>query len=79
MRPRKKVAITVPVVPVAPLPEPDQLKDIDWVANFLQVRRSRVFQLKKHDGLPYIKLDRTLRFHPYAVIKWAEERQQRSA
>jgi hypothetical protein len=70
---------TVQMVPVVPLPEPDQLKDIDWVANFLQVSRTRVFQLKKHEGLPYIKLDRTLRFHPHAVARWAEEKQQQSA
>ena len=77
MRPRKKLATAVPVVPA--LPEPDQLKDIEWVRNFLQVGRTRVFQLMKEQGLPYIKLDRTLRFHPHAVIRWAEERQQRSA
>jgi hypothetical protein len=76
MRPRKKPAT---VVPVAPLSEPDQLKDIEWVRNFLQVSRSRVFQLMKNDGLPCIKLDRTLRFHPHAVVRWAEEKQQRSA
>jgi hypothetical protein len=76
MRPKKQ---TVQAAPVTPLPEPDQLKDIAWVANFLQVSRARVFQLKKHEGLPYIKLDRTLRFHPHAVARWAEEKQQRSA
>jgi hypothetical protein len=76
MRPRKQV---IPVVPIAPLPEPDQLKDIEWVRNFLQVGRTRVFQLMRDQGLPYIKLNRTLRFHPHAVALWAEEKQQRSA
>jgi hypothetical protein len=55
------------------------LKDIAWVQNFLQVSRSRVFQLMKNDGLPYIKWDRILRFHPHAVVRWAEEKQQKSA
>lgn len=73
MRPRKKPAT---VVPVAPLPEPDQLKDIDWVANFLQVSRTQVFRMKKNEGLPFIKCGHLLRFHPHAVVRWAEEKQQ---
>lgn len=75
MRPRKIATM----VPVAPLPEPEQLKDIDWVANFLQVSRSQVFRLKKQEGLPFIKLGHLLRFHPHAVALWAEEKQQKSA
>ena len=60
-------------------PLPDQLKDVAWVQDFLQVSRSRVFQLMRREGLPHIKWDRTLRFHPHAIARWLVEQQQRSA
>lgn len=57
-------------------PLPDSLKDIAWVQDFLQVSRKRVFQLMQHEGLPHIKWDRTLRFHPHAIARWVNEHQQ---
>lgn len=75
----RKTTFVPPSEPVPPLPTPDQLKDIAWVQDFLQVSRSRVFQMIRKDGLPYIKWDRILRFHPHAVVQWAVERQQQKS
>jgi hypothetical protein len=75
--PRKKQVPQTQELSVLPLP--DQLKDIEWVQGFLQVSRSRVFQLMEREGLPYIKWDRTLRFHPHAIACWLAEQQQKSA
>jgi hypothetical protein len=72
---KKQVSSQEPPV----LPLPDQLKDIEWVQGFLQVSRSRVFQLMEREGLPFMKWDRTLRFHPHAIACWLAEQQQKSA
>jgi hypothetical protein len=70
---RKPTSVQTEVVPALPLP--DQLKDIEWVQNFLQVSRRRVFQLMQHEGLPHHKWDRTLRFHPHEIARWLAKQQ----
>jgi hypothetical protein len=72
----KKLRSTVQEETVPTLPLPDQLKDIEWVQNFLNVSRRRVFQLMQHEGLPHLKWDRTLRFHPHAIALWLTKQQQ---
>lgn len=74
---RKPTNVPPQAVPVPPLP--DQLKNIDWVQDFLQVSRSRVFQMMRDEGLPHLKWDRTLRFHPGEIAQWLAAKQQKSA
>lgn len=73
---RKKSA---PSQEVIVLPLPENLWDVEGVQQFLGVSRPRVFQLIKHKGLPCLKWDRTLRFHPVAIARWLAEQQQRGA
>ncbi|PCJ15845.1 MAG: hypothetical protein COB02_17650 [Candidatus Cloacimonadota bacterium] len=44
---------------------------MDW----LKVKRNTIYQLRKDENLPTIKLGRTIRFDKNAIVTWLQERQ----
>jgi predicted DNA-binding transcriptional regulator AlpA len=75
--PRKPITAQAPAERAPHLPV--KLLEVNEVASFLQVGRTRVFQLMREEGLPFLKWDRTLRFDPNDIARWLEEQKQRSA
>jgi len=49
------------------------------VAKLLKVSRITLWRLRKHQGLPYFKTGRELRFFKSDVIRWAREQQYKEA
>ena len=41
----------------------------------LKVKRNTIYQLRKEENLPTIKLGRTIRFDENEIDKWLKERQ----
>lgn len=53
---------------------PAETWNVEDVKKFLQVSRTTIHNLMKYEGLPFIKLGRSVRFDPRDVGKWWNER-----
>ncbi len=54
----------------------ESLLTIQQVTEMLQVSRPTVYVLMEREGLPYLKIGKSLRFSPLSVHAWLAEREQ---
>jgi excisionase family DNA binding protein len=54
------------------------LRDVAWVAEFLGVSKSWVYQATSNGVLPCIRLGSTLRFEKAAIERWLKGEQSKS-
>ncbi len=52
------------------------LLTIHQVARVLGVSRPTVYAMMEREGLPYLKMGKTLRFSPSSVYEWLAEHEQ---
>lgn len=55
----------------------DNLLTVDELCEWLKVTRKTTERWRK-DGMPYLKIGRTVRFDRTEVVKWIEEKQKSS-
>lgn len=55
----------------------DNLLTVDELCEWLKVTRKTTERWRK-DGMPYLKIGRTVRFDKTEVVKWIEEKQNSS-
>lgn len=53
----------------------DNLLTVDELCEWLKVTRKTTERWRK-DGMPYLKIGRTVRFDKTEVVKWIEEKQK---
>lgn len=54
----------------------EQLLTIKGVTEMLQVSRPTVYALIEREGLPYLKIGKSLRFSPQSVRAWLADHEQ---
>lgn len=57
---------------------PERLLDVDQLAERFGIGRTKVFELKAKEGLPYYQWGQVLRFDPGDVAIWLQGQKQRS-
>ena len=61
----------------APVIQVEPLVTIDAVTKWFGVTRPTIYALMEREGLPYIKIGKSLRFSPPSVRTWLAEHEQR--
>jgi len=58
-----------------PKPEKENLKTVEQLADYLQVKNQWIYERVKNNEIPFIKVGRFIRFKKEEIDQWIKERE----
>ncbi len=60
--------------PSSDTPDNSHLWDIEEVAEFLSLGKRTISRMVANDEIPFVRVSNSLRFPPWVIIKWINEK-----